>query len=373
MTGPALHDLTAIKAGLARRIDELVQRLFGNADKDARHWRLGSIHGEPGASLAIWRFGPKQGEWFDFAAGVGGSALDLVVHAQTGGDVGAAIRWAADFLGMRADETPAQRAERERRDERLRRERERAEAEAREKSTRAAKALFLHGAPIAGTPADRYLLGRAIDIRRLPRQPGSLRFHPAVKASGEERTRPCLLAAVSGERGFMTVHRHFLHELPGGRVVKASDAAVPADWRMGPKEAKQAFGSYGGGIIPIWRGESGRPWARMPEGEWAAGAEGIEDALSIAIAQPDLRTFAALGLNNLGKIWAPKALHGVFWHRHRGDGPEAQRAYEVQMRRLSERGIVLREVWAPGDHKDFNEWLQAERDRALASAQQGAA
>lgn len=372
MSGPALHDLDAIKRGLAARIDGLVERLFGNAQKDGRHWRLGSIHGEPGASLAIWRFGAKQGEWFDFSAGQGGSALDLIVHAECGGDVGAGIRWAADWLGYGREETPAQRAERERQEERQREKRRREEAEARQKSTRAALGLFLSGVPLAGTPADRYLLGRAIDIRRLPRQPGALRFHGEVKASGDPRPRPCLLASVSGEAGFMTVHRHFLHDLGDGRVVKASDSSVPAEWRMGPKDAKQAFGSYGGGIIPIWRGESGKPWGRMPEGEWAAGAEGIEDALSIAIAQPDMRTFAALSLGNLGKVWAPKALTGIYWHRHRGDGPAAQALYETQKRRLSERGVLLAEVWAPGEHKDFNEWLQSERDRALAS-QQGAA
>jgi hypothetical protein len=149
---------------------------------------------------------------------------------------------------------------------------------------------------------------------------------------------------------FLTAHRHFLHCLPDGRVVKAEDPAVPEEWRMGKKQSKQAFGSYGGGLIPVWRGESRRPWGRMPEGEWAAGAEGIEDALSIAIAQPDMRTFAALSLGNLGKIWAPKALTGIYWHRHRGDGPAAQALYETQQRRLSERGVLLAEVWAPGEH-----------------------
>jgi hypothetical protein len=214
VTGPALHDLDAIKRGLAARIDGLVERLFGNAQKDGRHWRLGSIHGEPGASLAIWRFGAKQGEWFDFSAGAGGSALDLVVHAECGGDVGAGIRWAADWLGYGREETPAQRAERARQEERQREKRRREEAEAREKSTRAALGLFLSGVPLAGTPADRYLLGRAIDIRRLPRQPGAFRFHPAVKASGDPRPRPCLLASVIEQGGFLTAHRHFLHCLP---------------------------------------------------------------------------------------------------------------------------------------------------------------
>jgi hypothetical protein len=363
------HDLEEIKRRLAVRIDALVARWFPHAQNDGgRYWRLGSIHGEPGQSLWIWRKGKKQGEWHDGASGRGGDALALVVAAM-GTDFKAALEWAAGWTGVDPVdmETPEQRRARE---ERWKKEQERRERQEREESERkrlAAKALFLSGAPIAGTPAEAYLLGRAIDLSKLPRSVDCLRFHDSVHTA-EGDHRPALLAAVCDGAGFLTVHRHFLFRLPTGEWVKASDARVPEERRMQGKSAKQAYGPFGGGMIPVWRGAGHHSWRSKNVGDATIATEGLEDALTWACARPDMRVCAAVSLGNLGRMWLPPQIRNVLWHRHRGDGPKALALYASQAEAIAKRGIALGELWAPGDAKDVNEWAQEEarKERALA-------
>lgn len=352
------HDIDEINRRLARRIDDLVRRFYpAAADEGGKYWRLGSIHGEAGQSMYIWRRGPKAGQWHDAAAGAGGDPLSLIVAAQ-GGDFRAALAWAADWTGAQAldTESPEQRAARE---SRWRQEEARRAARAEEEAARkrlAAKALWLSGRPIHGTPAAAYLAGRAIDLGRLPAPVSCLRYHHAVKTA-EGATRPALLAAVCDGAGFLTVHRHFLWRLETGAWVKASDARVPESDRVA---AKQAYGPFGGGIIPVWRGAGHHSWRSPQVGPQTIATEGLEDALSWALARPDMRVCATVSLGNLGRAWLPDPIREVLWHRHRGDGPEAVAAYTRQAEALRARGVIIGELWAPGAAKDVNEWLQQE-------------
>jgi hypothetical protein len=347
-----------LKRRLGDRIDDVIAQLYPNARRAGNFWYMGSVQGEPGGSLGVWRRGAKRGEWCDFTSRQGGSALGLVIEAM-GGDKRRGIEWAAAFTGAASvnTETPQERAAREDKARRRREALDREEARARERKSRAAQGHFVSAQPIAGTPVEAYLAGRAIDLRRLGRQPGALRFKPMqCPESGLER--PCMLAAVTGpDGGFLTVHRTFLHVLPDGRVVKASAAAVPGELRM--EDAKQCFSTYAGGHVPVWRGESGRHASAMPQGEWIVATEGVEDALSIALAAPQRRVWAAVTLNKLSKMALPAQCGGLYWHRHRGDGPEAVRAYEREREKLEARGVELRELWAPDEFKDFNEWAMA--------------
>jgi hypothetical protein len=351
------HDLDRINAELARRIDDVVGRLFSNAVKDGGVWALGDLNDKPGRSLKIWRRGVKQGEWWDFSEGRGGHPLGLVIEAALGGkgDAGEGIRWAAKFCGVDGEETPEERAKREANAARQREQREREEADAAARKRRAAQGLFLHGGPIAGTMAEDYLRGRGVDLRRLGRQPGSLRFHPTVRCPDSGRDRPALLAGASDAQGFLTVHRTYLFRLNDGRVVKADAAAVPAVWRM--VDAKKLYGPMNGGIVSIWRGDSGKPLHAMPAGEWIVLTEGIEDAVSVAIAAPEMRVGCVVALPFLGRAFLPKQCGGVLWHRHRGDGPKAVGDLERQYQALRARGIDVKEIWAPDNEKDFNAWL----------------
>ena len=362
------HDLGRLNEGLAQRIDEVVGRLFLNAVRDGVVWTLGGVDDKPGRSLKIWRTGRKQGEWWDFAAGKGGHPLGLVIEARMGGDgdAGAGIRWAAKFLGVDGQETPEERDRREANAKRQREWREREDADEAQRKRRSAQGLFLHALPIAGTMAEDYLAGRGVDLRVLGRQPGALRFHPAVKCPESGRDRPAMLAAASDGDGFLTVHRTFLFRRNDGCVVKADGENVPAVWRM--VDAKKLFGPMNGGLVSIWRGDSGRPLRTMPAGEMIVLTEGIEDAVSVAIAAPEMRVGCVVALPFLGRAFLPAQCGGVLWHRHRGDGEPAQRLLWKQYEALEKRGLAVREIWAPEGEKDFNAWLMKQAGKTSMAA-----
>src|SRR5437762_3239251 len=86
-----------ISAALADRILLLVKELLPNGRQDGREWRVGSVYGEPGSSLAVQLVGPKSGLWFDHATGDRGDALDLV-RAVLRVDLRAACVWSCRWL-----------------------------------------------------------------------------------------------------------------------------------------------------------------------------------------------------------------------------------------------------------------------------------
>jgi hypothetical protein len=339
-----------IKARLCDRIDQLVMQLYPNATMARREWLLGDVFGAPGSSMSICREGAKTGVWQDFAGTAGGDVLDLVAAGACDGDVKAAIGWAIDWLGLGGMNAEQLR----RQEEKAKAAREQAQAKARddaERRKRQAKAIFLAGEPYAGSPAERYMLGRAMDLTRLPRMPSTLRYHPKVwNAESGGRELPAMLApvndAVTGEQ--LAVHRTFLELHADGRVTKA---------RL--KDAKTTLGPRKGGLIPLTRGESGKPLKQMPEGEWLAVSEGIENGYSVAIARPEKRIAAAIALDNLAELRLPPQCGGLFVLAD-NDAKDAPRAaFERAMNRLSERRIAFQIIRPPAGFKDFNDWLQA--------------
>src|SRR5690606_22637502 len=95
-----LMDVGDIARMLASRVDSLVLQLFPLAVKDGAEWRIGSLAGERGRSMAIHSGGGKAGVWSDFSAGMGGDALELVAHALFAGDKKQAVAWAKSWLGL---------------------------------------------------------------------------------------------------------------------------------------------------------------------------------------------------------------------------------------------------------------------------------
>lgn len=338
--------IDAIKARLVDRLDELVPYLFPNAVADGDEWRMGDIHGAPGRSLAIVRRGRKAGWWVDWANpdGSKGDVLTLVAAGACHGELGAAVAWAKRWTGLEAmDPEERRRIERQAEAQRART-RQAASAEAEDKRRRA-HGLYLHARPLAGSPAERYLAGRAIRLDALARPPNALRFHPELWNAEAAARLPAMVAAVSGPgHHFLTVHRTWLAVGPG-RVGKAALA-----------KPKKVYGPSKGGYIPIQRGASGRPAKTMAEDEWIAVTEGIEDALSVALAMPALRVWAALDLDHVADLPVPPQAGGVFWHRHR-DGAAASADAERVRAKLTARGVTVADVWAPDGAKDMNEWL----------------
>lgn len=358
-----LVSLDMVKNQLARQVDSLVPMLFPAARRDGPHWRMGSLAGEPGQSLVIDRGGNFQGTWKDFASGERGSMLDLVAHALCGGDIGRAIARARELTGM-GTLSPAEMKAAERKAAQARARAERDEAERAEKVLASTERIFRYECqPLPGTPAERYLAGRAIPISRLGGPPSSLRYHPGLMHPGTKALHPALVALVMGpDRQPRGIHRTFLAVRPDGSVGKLSGT----DEAGKPLDAKLSLGKIKGGHIPLWRGASGLPTRDMPDGEWICICEGIEDALSVAIEMPNLRCWAGISLSNMGAIELPKGCGGVYWHRHR-DGPDATAAADRAVSRLRNAGTPVIEVPAPDGFKDFNEARQEFEARAMAA------
>jgi hypothetical protein len=260
-------DLSAV---LAARIAQLAPQLLPGGKRIGAEWVCGDITGKPGRSLSVRLTGPKAGIWSDFGGGGGGDALALVAAVHFRGDVREAMDWSRSWLGVSANApgptaapTPpvAPAAPNAAADEAQRR--------------RKAVSLFQAGQErINGTPAAAYLAARAIDLADLGRQPRCLRFHPACWCTEANRELPALLAAIHDAAGqHVATHRTWLAQSPTGTWVKAPVA-----------NPKKTLGSYIGGVMRLWRGASGLKLEDAPEGEAVALAEGLETALSVALA-----------------------------------------------------------------------------------------
>ena len=283
-------------------IEEIKGLLYERRHEVAQHYappRQGAYHDRglyftlnPGradrsvGSFVVTLDGPKAGRWNDYAVGTHGDLIDLI-QLSLGCTASEALREARSYLGLQFD-SPEDVARRKAAAERSKRLAEEARAKGREQAERrrrAAVALWLSGQErIRSTPVEYYLRdARAIDLEQLGRQPGALRYHPAVRyrhidrSTGEvwDLDMPAMLAIINDGQGrAVACHRTWLAMGPDGRWDKAP---VP--------KPKKVLGDYAGGSIHLWRGiqpggKRGKPLADAPPGTHVFISEGIEDALS---------------------------------------------------------------------------------------------
>lgn len=346
MTRLAAADLDRLKEGLTRALDDWVPRRFPGVAADGRQlWRMYNLDGGAGTGLVINRTGARAGSWHDFFNHAHGSVLDLWMAAIRESDFRKACAEAARYLG-----DPATLAALEAAPDRP--QRERAATDEAEKRRRMATRLFLEARPLAGSPAERYLIGRGLRVGALPRPPGALRFHPGLRCPETFREtgllRPAMVAMVTGAAGAqIALHRTFLDILPDGRVTKARDM----------RKAKQSFGPVGGGFIPLSRGGSGRRWPDMPEGEPVHVTEGIEDGLAVALCAPAARVVAAISMDNIAALPVPPSGAGLVLCAQ-NDRPETLESFArvAEKARARMPALVVR---PPQGRKDWADWAQA--------------
>lgn len=334
-------EIAELVRGLAQRIESLAREIMPAGRKEGgAEWRDADAPAGKGSSLYVHLTGSKAGVWSHFSAGVSGDALDLVAYVKFGGDKKQAYHWAAAWLGLWqarpngrvASETAGSGRSHSASPVSSAPGPSDANEIAREaKRRRWAHALFLGGQEkIAGTAADWYLKARAIDIARLGRQPGALRFDPACRypesLSPCAGAHPALLAQITGPEGeFFAIHRTYLEIYALGRAGKLS--TVP--------KAKLAHGRFAGGLVRLWRGTVwneetgeikdaprlgvlGERRAGLAARGWRGNAlreihltEGIENALTLAVECQDYRVAAAVSIANLGRVRLPEAIERV--------------------------------------------------------------
>ncbi|WP_428484908.1 DUF7146 domain-containing protein [Rhodopila sp.] len=331
---------------LAARAPELVGRLLPDGRREGHEWVHASLNGTSRRSLSVHLTGRKAGVWSDFASGDAGDALDLVAAVVCAGKLRDAIAWARAWLGLADGPAPSEQ----------RRPPppapDPAEAARAEAATRgAAIKLFLAGAEtLAGTPVAAYLAGRGIDLAELTRQPRSLRYHPALWNRESHRHWPAMLAGITDAAGDMVaVHRTWLALAEDGR------------WRKAPlQDPKMSLGRLAGGAVRLWRGASGKPLARAPHDETVAIGEGIETALSVVMACPELRVLYAVSLANMANVVLPPAVHTVILLKDEdGANVATTRAFARAIDAFQTQGRSVR-VARPPVGKDFNDALLAE-------------
>lgn len=356
---PLPYDWKDVKRRLQARMPDLLRRLGIDAPIRGnlcmpRNPRRGDR--KPG-SFVIWTDGDGAGAWRDYACGpeCAGDVFDLVAYLeglQAKIDV---YWWALEFLGLgRGEVRTAPQAELERR----RAADERAAAEAKRQANEDGRSADLFGAwlklpSIAGTVAETYLTkARGIDLGRI-RPPGALRFAQRLEHidedTGEVTYWPAMVAAMTRGKKVVALHRTWLH--PEGRG-KAEVA-----------KAKKMIGPARGAAIRLTPGPSGhsptQAAAKGVVGPLALG-EGIETCLSVAVARPDYRVWAAGSLSLMGLVEWPACASAAVLLRDNDWHPTAHQAFDAAMehwRKQSQGRPVVAAASEVGG--DFNDWARA--------------
>jgi hypothetical protein len=377
MTLPArahTHSLDDIKDMLLARIDQVVDRYAPPAPGSYTDRHLYFTLNPGRADRSVGSFcvnlsGPKAGRWNDFATGHHGDLIDLIA-LSLGLSLSDAVREARAFLGLQTRDPAAVRAQ-EAAAARARARRAEAERDAAAEAERRAKqaeAIYLSAtAGLLGTPVERYLAGRGIDLRALPCLPGAIRYHAGLHHQAETvdpetgevttaRARlPGMVAAIVGRLGrIVAVHRTYLAIGADGQWQKA---ALPS--------AKKVLGDYRGGSIRLSNGIGPRGGRDVPLAQCRPGtrvyiAEGIETALSVVALLPDARVLACISLSNMGAVLLPPNVAEVVLLSDGDQNDQARAAFDAAVQAHAKAGRTVR-VWrseVPGE--DLNDALQRE-------------
>lgn len=348
--GITVSDLVGL---LSLRAADIALELFPAAKKTAQNVTIGSLAGEPGQSLSVWLGGAKPGNWCDFSTGERGDILDLVSQVLFSGDKGQAVEWGKRYLGIvNADFNKMSTMKREANIKRKQKQKE-AEALARKIKAGAWRRWHDEATPdLAGTPVEKYLNGRGIDLARCGSL-GAIRYHKELLNTEHGEFFHAMVAAIVGPDGkFMAVHRTWLEADSDGRWDKAD-----------LKEPRKTLGLYRGGYISINKGASGKTMNKAPQGDSCLLGESIEDMLVFNMARPELRIITTISISNMANVILPRTIETEFCARDNDTKKEAIEGFEKMKLKRIERCQDVRVVNIPIG-KDSNAMLLKLREDA---------
>lgn len=346
---------------LNKEAPRLCRMLYPTGTEAGGFFCIGSIHGEAGNSLKVRLTGNKMGTWADYACDENdphgkGDMLKLVQHTVAEQPtVAGAIKWAKGWLGIESMSGDQLEQHRRRAEAAQRRAEQQRDGERADKR-RQAEGLWLGGAKIIGTPAFHYLTGRGIDFAAIGSIPGALRFRGDVYHIEKRQKLPAMCTAFWDIHGQIAAcHITWLERLGDGQWTKLT----------GVESAKKIRSpSYWHAHIPINKGAHKVPLKDIPPGTPVYVSEGIEDALTYAMAKPDARIVAAGTLGNIGAmILPPQSGDLIIIGQHDAPGSKADASLEAQIARQQERarddgsGRRVLCVWPDPAFKDFNDQL----------------
>jgi phage/plasmid primase-like uncharacterized protein len=329
--------MTGSASELARRLGDhaeaVCREYLSNGRRVGNYWIVGDVHNTEGRSMHVRLKSNAKGlagKWVDEATTEYGDLLD-VIRESCGlvefRDVADEVR---RFLAMPRPQAEEPRAQRE--------------PAAARSSPEAARRLFAMSGPVAGTLAERYLVGRGILLTARER---ALRFHPGCYyrdlVTGEMQTLPALISAVTDLNGRITgLQRTWLN--PSG------------DGKAYVDDPRRSLGHLLGN--GIWLGLE--PCAPVPV---MAAGEGFETMASLRTVMPALSVAAATSANHLAGLIFPPGCRRLYI------AADADAAGRHGIRRLSQRAgdagiatLVLRPQLG-----DFNDDLRHLGPRRLAA------
>lgn len=316
------------------------------------------------SQMCVWLTGARRGGWTDFVSGDKGDVIDLVAFGLEGAVTAdsrmRAVEWAEDRYGLRALD-PETRKKQAEASERRRRQ---AEAEDEKRAAgdrdRARKMFFGSAETIAGTLAETYLATRGITLADLPNPEPAFRYRDAFEWwLGARRDRetgrklqagpdyPAMISAMVSADGTVNAC-HITYLAPDG------SGKAPVD------KAKLMWPATLGFVVRVARGPSGMGCERRAEAggsDWIALTEGIEDAMTIAMARPDLRVWAAGSLAGLGAVPDHACAKGwLIFQDNDWNKPQAQKLFKRAVARIRGFGKPVEVIAMPaGWGKDVND------------------
>lgn len=300
-----------------------------------------------------------------FGCGAHGDALNMIalfLGLDLKRDFKRVIEEAAGIAGVGRDYSDADAEEARRRVEEKRKAQAAREAEERRAKMEKAKARWLRARIIQPTDLHaRYFRdARGVDLfRDLKRPPGAVRVFDAFRwnvgndgsEAGVENWRefPVVCTALTRFGAISATHLTFLKE-DGSNLDKA----------VGQK-GRIVLGSPNGASMHIQRGRSGltprEAFERYGMDDTIALTEGLEDALSVAVLQPDWRVWACYSLDNIGNAEIPDCASDlvICGQNDKKKAPVAvlDRVKEKLLRRAGGRTVKV--AMPPEGLKDWNE------------------
>ena len=370
--------IAEVKAQMQARSREFVDLLLAdlNPKKSGGYYQCKSplfLH-KDNEGMTVWVSGAVL-SWRDHRAQAKGDAIDLIIHVGKADDRKGALAWAKGHLGIGDKVSDADRSRLQKEAEAAAAREAQREAEETARKVAYAKAIWLNGKPMQrGDAAWNYLTAaRGIDVGQLRTLGSGLNaltcglvdYHwpPAEDLKPEwVRKRPssgtskhpamlCAGSPVLGKDGTYQKAHGGVHVtyLRGDGLGKAD---VPSPKKM--------FGRWGGCAMKLWRGETG-----LSDGKAAKKGmmskliltEGVEDALSVALAVPEARAWPVGSLAQLNSLPYPACTDDlIVCADNDWDKPAAMEALERAVARLRRAGPVS--VARSPVGKDMNDCLQ---------------
>lgn len=366
------NDRDEVKELLKSRIEDLCVQLLPDGRRQGRLWVAHNPVTSDYSQSPEFKVALNQdvGAWKDWRSGDKGDVLRLISYVCGYENFADTMTWARQFLGlstMRPAERAALDAEARRRAEHRRQDAEKA----RIFKIGKAEEKFLAGVElgkrsVAELHARRYFAGRHCALEDVPQlDEATFRFCQASEywTRGEYANEGGRRFKVKSGPDFPAIHSAMRSQT--GQVtachVTFLDPLQPKKVDLGEDNAKLIFGEAKGAVIRISHGPEGRPPETATEPHPLIVCEGIETGLSLAIACPAARVWAAGSLSNMGNVplWLD-CIPSVIVARDNNHGNrQAERQLEGVLEALGKHGKPMTVIASMvGD--DFNDLAQGE-------------